>query len=258
MEIGLIGVDGTGKTSIASALAMLDPRVVVVYMGYKQFRTWPMKMYEQGRLGWPMGRFASHYEWFRRRMDGRRLARHGHIVVYDRHPAEHCDPEGRRLGDRVGNLLNRMYDSELDLSFYLTGDPEAIFARKREYSPEKLGQMDRTLRLVLAKKHIAFQELDVTSHPLASVIATVVAGINRKCAELGISAVEPRIGQRLARIESSTASAERPSSEKPVHSATPLEIAALGDPAPVPGAVQVPDLSGLTGNESNVAPPTAA
>src|SRR5438552_372490 len=142
LEIGLIGVDGTGKTSVAEAISRLRIPVRIVHMGHKNFQTSFMRLFEKGVIGWPFGRIATNYEFLVRRLQGWRLARKGWVVIYDRHPVEHFEPDTKLFKHKVGNVLNATYSWAPDLTFYLTGDYKTIWERKKEQSAATLEEMD--------------------------------------------------------------------------------------------------------------------
>jgi len=173
IEVGFIGVDGTGKTSVANAVSFWNVPIKVIHMGNKNFQTRFMRLFEQKVIGWPFGRIATNYELLVRRLQGWNLARKGWIVIYDRHPIEHFEPDAKLFKHKVGNLLNAMYNWEPDLTFYFTGDYSTIFERKKEYSAAQLQQMDRKFRRILDIKRVAFHTINVTDLELESVVAIV-------------------------------------------------------------------------------------
>jgi hypothetical protein len=188
LELALMGVDGTGKTSVASALMQLRIPVRVIYMGgYKQFRSWPMRLAERGLLPWPLSRIATHYELLTKRATGWWAARGGYLVVYDRHPVELYKPNPRFMKTRVHNILNSLYRFPTDLTFWFTGDYQLIYSRKREQSAAHLKQMDEELGELLRIHGIEYCKVDVTRNDLTSVVETITGQICEKCPEFARS-----------------------------------------------------------------------
>jgi thymidylate kinase len=177
LEVGLIGVDGTGKSTLASGLAGTSLPVRAIYMGDNQFTSWPMKLVRRGRLPWPLPVLAMHYELLRRRLRGRCLARRGYIVVYDRHPAERSEPFPSGLKQRLNRWLARGYDGAVDLTFYLTGDFDVLFRRKGEARAAQLREMDARLRSILQQRRISYEQIDATSADTPEVLRQVTDAV---------------------------------------------------------------------------------
>ncbi len=173
LEVALLGVDGTGKTSLAQALARLPVPVRIVYMGPHDHLTRIMRFAERYRVPRGLRQLAFRYDLLVRRLYGWLLARRGWIVVYDRHPSERLDPDKTSLRHRAKNLMDRIYAWPVDMTFWLTGDYSTIYLRKEEYPPEYLEAIDRRFSSVLERYAIPFEKIDVTKHDLDSVLAII-------------------------------------------------------------------------------------
>jgi len=169
LEVALLGVDGTGKSSVAGALRGLPAPVKVIYMGPHDYQTRAMRFIDRYKAPLALWQLAYRYDLFARRFRGWFLARRGWIVVYDRHPAERLDPRQRTIRNRVKDLIDRLYAWPVDLTFWLTGDYSALYLRKKEYSPDELRAIDQRFGAILACYHIPFERVDVTKHDLISV-----------------------------------------------------------------------------------------
>jgi hypothetical protein len=173
LEVALLGVDGTGKSSLAIALLRLPAAVKLVYMGPHDYQTWFARFVMEHRSPRPFQQLAYRYDLLVRRVYGWLLARRGWIVVYDRHPAERLEPRQSSLSQRVKNLVDRLYAWPVDLTFWLTGDYPTIYLRKREYSASDLQIIDQRFYSVLEHYGIPFEKIDVTTNDLESVTKVI-------------------------------------------------------------------------------------
>ncbi|MBZ5513939.1 MAG: ATP-grasp domain-containing protein [Acidobacteriia bacterium] len=173
LEVALLGVDGTGKSSLANALRRLPAPVKVIYMGPHDYQTWIMRFVIKHALPLPFRQLAFRYELLARRTRGWLLARKGWIVIYDRHPAEQLDPGKKSLWNVIKNVLDRLYAWPVDLTFWLTGDYPTLYLRKREYPVADLQLIDRRFQRVLERYAIPFEKIDVTKNDLNSVTAVI-------------------------------------------------------------------------------------
>jgi hypothetical protein len=192
LEMALLGVDGTGKTSVARGLIDLPaPMLVIslpvpvtgVYMGPYDFHTRIMRFIVKHRLPTPFRQVAYRYDLLVRRLIGWFYARKGWVVIYDRHPAERLDPRHKSLRNMINNALERLYSWPVDITFWLTGDHEVIFLRKKEYPPEKLRETDQRYQSMLEHCRIPFEKIDVTKNDLRSVTERVGERVYEKYRE---------------------------------------------------------------------------
>ncbi|HEX5411667.1 MAG TPA: hypothetical protein VFZ27_07370 [Terriglobia bacterium] len=172
LEVALLGVDGTGKSSVAGALRGLPAPVKVIYMGPHDYQTRAMRFMDQKR---PLSirRLVYRYDLFVRRVYGWVFARRGWIVVYDRHPAERLDPRQRSLIGRAKYLIDRLYAWPVDLTFWLTGDYSALYIRKKEYLPDELRAIDQRFQAILACYPMPCEKVDVIKNDLDSVRTSI-------------------------------------------------------------------------------------
>jgi thymidylate kinase len=177
LEVGIVGPDGAGKSSLARALLSLPVPVRVIYMGYNECQTAVMAFARKRKLPPPLQKMAAGYDFFMRRLRGWLLSRRGWVVVYDRHPAERLIVQPAGFLQRIANSFKRLYAWPLDLTFWLTGDYEKIYVRKKEQSAAELEQMDRQFREVLRSYAIPFEKIDVTNKDQESVFKIVAERI---------------------------------------------------------------------------------
>ena len=173
LEVALLGVDGTGKSSLAKALLRLPAPVKLVYMGPHDYQTWIARFVMEHLLPRPFQQLAYRYDLLVRRVHGWLLARKGWIVVYDRHPAERLEPRQRSLSQRIKNVVDGLYAWPVDLTFWLTGDYPTIYLRKKEFSAADLQIIDQRFHSVLEHYGIPFEKIDVTTNDLDSVTEAI-------------------------------------------------------------------------------------
>ena len=180
MEIALLGVDGVGKTSVAKALGHRLPRVRIIAMGSAHFVCVPQRAAVKHAVPWPLQQLLMHSERLVRRWLGAFLSWRGWLVVYDRHPLEQFNTQPSCLKHRINNWLFRLYGWPVDLTFWLTGAHDIVFARKRELSVERLRILDDKILDVLHQCHIEHHKLNVTERSLASIVHAVLREVSLK------------------------------------------------------------------------------
>ena len=174
LEIGVIGPDGAGKSSLASALLGLPLPVRVIYMGYNEYHTRVMAFAMRRNFPTPLKQLAAGYDFFMRRLRGWILSRRGWVIVYDRHPAERLIARPAGFWQKLANSFKRLYAWPLDLTFWLTGDYEKIYERKKEQCKAELEFMDRQFAEILHCFRIPFERIDVT-HEDANAVLKIAA-----------------------------------------------------------------------------------
>jgi hypothetical protein len=177
LEIALLGVDGTGKTSVANAFRRLTRPVKVIAMGSAHFRCLPIL---ERFFPSPVVQLAAHCERMLRRWLGFCLGCLGWIVIYDRHPLEQINTRPSLLKHRVNNSLFPLYGWPVDLTFWLTGDYRQIYERKKEFTPERLHSLDEKISDVLAHCHIDHLKVNVTDNSLNDVVGIVVREVSAR------------------------------------------------------------------------------
>jgi hypothetical protein len=187
LEIALLGVDGAGKTSVANAFHRHARPVKVIAMGSAHFRCLSIL---QRIVPSPVVQLAAHCERMLRRWLGFCLKRFGWIVIYDRHPLEQLNTMPTLLRHRINNSFFRLYDWPVDLTFWLTGDYQQIYERKKEFTVERLHSLDEKISNVLASSHIEHLKLNVTDNSLDDVVAAVVRQVSARYEAGSIAEVE--------------------------------------------------------------------
>ncbi len=181
MEIAFLGVDGAGKTSVASALLRLPAPVKVIYiylgMGTHDYRTAPMRFIMRHNFPALLQKTLLRLDVLVRRLEGWSYARRGWLVVYDRHPLERLDPLNRSLYGIARNLLDGIYAWRVDWTFWLTGDYQAIYLRKGDYPVSNLEMVDQRYRNVLKHYNLPNDKIDVTRNDLQEVITTATTRV---------------------------------------------------------------------------------
>jgi len=177
LEIVLLGVDGTGKTSVANAFRHLTRPVKVIAMGSAHFRCLPMLERFFPSL---VAQLAAHCERLLRRWLGFCLGCFGWIVIYDRHPLEQINTRPSLLKHRINNSFFHLYDRRVDLTFWLTGDYQQIYERKKEFTPERLRSLDEKISNVLVYCHIDHLKVNVTDNNLDDVVGIIVRQVSAR------------------------------------------------------------------------------
>jgi hypothetical protein len=177
LEIALLGVDGTGKTSVANAFSRLTRPVKVITMGSAHFRFLPML---ERFFPSPVAQLAEHCERMLRRWLGFCLGCFGWMVIYDRHPLEQINTRPSLLKHRIYNSFFHLYDRRVDLTFWLTGDYQQIYERKKEFTPERLRSLDEKISNVLAYCHIDHLKVSVTDNSLDDVVGFIIRQVSAK------------------------------------------------------------------------------
>ena len=177
LEIALLGVDGAGKTSVANAFRRLTRPVKVIAMGSAHFRWLPIL---QKFFPSPVVQLAGHCERMLRRWLGFCLGCAGWVVIYDRHPLEQLNTMPTLLKHRISNYFFRLYGWPVDLTFWLTGDYQQIYERKKEFTAERLRSLDQKISNVLASSHIDHLKVNVTDNSLDDVVAAVVRQVSAR------------------------------------------------------------------------------
>jgi hypothetical protein len=128
----------------------------------------------------PVVQFAAHCERMLRRWLGFCLKRFGWIVIYDRHPLEQLNTMPTLLRHRINNSFFQLYGWPVDLTFWLTGDYQQIYERKKEFTAERLRSLDQKISHVLASSHIDHLKVNVTDNSLDDVVAAVVRQVSAR------------------------------------------------------------------------------
>jgi len=177
LEVALLGVDGAGKTTVATALRRLTYPVKVIAMGSAHFRSLPTL---QRFFPVPVLQLATHCERMLRRWLGFCLGHCGWIVIYDRHPLEQLNTRPESLKHRINNWIFSLYGWQVDLTFWLTGDYQEIYQRKREFTVERLRSLDEQISDVLAYRRIGHLKVNVTDKNLDDVISAIVLQVSAR------------------------------------------------------------------------------
>jgi hypothetical protein len=94
------------------------------------------------------------------------------------------------LRHRINNSFFRLYGWPVDLTFWLTGDYQQIYERKKEFTVERLHSLDEKISNVLASSHIEHLKLNVTDNSLDDVVAAVVRQVSARYEAGSIAEVE--------------------------------------------------------------------
>lgn len=173
MEIAFLGVDGAGKTSVASALRLPAPaKVIYIYigMGLHDFRTAPMRFIVRHNFPRVIRKILFRFDVLTRRLEGWCYSRLGWVVVYDRHPSERLDPLNRSPSGLARNLLDGIFAWRVDWTFWLTGDHQRIYLRKGDYPVSELEITDDRYGNILKHYDLPHDKIDVTRTDLKEVI----------------------------------------------------------------------------------------
>lgn len=163
VEIALLGVDGTGKTTLANSLVRLPVPIRVIYMGADHdHRTRIMRFLY--RRGFPeiFRKPFYRYEMLVRRITGWMAAKRGWVVIYDRHPAELLVAPHGSLKNKVKRVIDRLHSRPVDMTFWLTGDHSIIYERKKEFPVVQLQAFDQQYQSMLRHTGVPFETIDVT------------------------------------------------------------------------------------------------
>ena len=177
LEVALVGVDGAGKTTIATALQGLAYPVKVIAMGSAHFRWLSMLQRSFPRL---VLQLTIHCERMLRRWLGFFLKCFGWIVIYDRHPLEQVNTKPMLVRHQINNWFFGLYGWPVDLTFWLTGNYQQIYQRKREFTAERLCILDERIADVLAYRQIDHLKVDVTDRSLEDVISSVILQVSAR------------------------------------------------------------------------------
>ena len=172
LEIALIGVDGSGKSSLSEKLKDLPLPLKSIYMGSSGYRTSVMKAIENNRRFKKLHFIGYHLEMMVRKLEGAILSRRGWIIVYDRHPVEQFRLDGG-FKKWLNNAIAVLYNWKIDGTYWLTGDLDEIYKRKLEHPVEVLKTMEHTLEEKLKKFSVSFKKLDSTQYDIDQLYAIV-------------------------------------------------------------------------------------
>lgn len=173
LEVALLGVDGVGKSGVAKSLTQLPAPVLVIYMGPHDHRTRLMRFLDRRRFPAILRQVGFRYDLMARRLAGWLHARRGWIIIYDRHPAERLEPNPGSFRRALQNLLEGLSAWPVDWTFWLTGDYQAIYLRKKEYPPDRLQATDERYQRLLQRRKIPFERIDVVENDLQTVTEKV-------------------------------------------------------------------------------------
>ena len=164
LEVGLLGIDGTGKSTLSTSLVQRLPLPTRrLYMGNDQFLT-PMMRWAKSRAGHSrtIHFVCFHIEMAYRRILGSLWARRGYVVIYDRHPIERMRP-GRGIKARLVRLIARLYAHSTDLNFWLDGPTDALVDRKPEHSHDQLECLRLKLADQIDQSNIVAKKIDTVA-----------------------------------------------------------------------------------------------
>lgn len=178
LELALLGVDGTGKSTLAKALLHLPVPVKVIYMGADHDHlTRLMRFLYAHNIPESFRKPSYRYEMLVRRISGWIAAKRGWVVIYDRHPAELLVSPRGSFKNILKHFVDRLHAWHVDLTFWLTGNYSVIYERKKEQSVEELQIFDRQYRAMLQNTGMPFEIIDVTKTNFDFVLATISARI---------------------------------------------------------------------------------
>jgi hypothetical protein len=146
-------------------------------MGSAHFRYLPVL---QRFVASSVVQLAAHFERMLRRWLGFCFACFGWIVIYDRHPLEQFNTKPTLLRHRINNYFFHLYGWPVDLTFWLTGDYQQIYERKKEFTAERLRALDEQISDVLACGHIDHLKVNVTDNSLDDVVDFVVRQVSAR------------------------------------------------------------------------------
>ena len=160
-EVALVGVDGSGKTSLSNRLqSELYISTKSIYMGSSAYVTSIMRLLvKMERPPSAIYLLCASWEFFVRRSIGRFYAHRGYVVLYDRHPVERIrlDKGPKSI---INNFLVRSYLWKIDKTYWLDGDLSKIFARKNEHGVEILGRLRDELVQKMGYRNIKYISID--------------------------------------------------------------------------------------------------
>ena len=85
------------------------------------------------------------------------------------------------LRHRINNWFFYLYGWRVDLTFWLTGDYQKIYHRKKEFTPARLRELDEKISDVLAYRRINHLKVNVTDQDLEAVVRALVLKISMNC-----------------------------------------------------------------------------
>ncbi|HXH47941.1 MAG TPA: hypothetical protein VNM47_01085 [Terriglobia bacterium] len=180
MEIAFLGVDGAGKTSVASSLRLPAPaKVIYIYlgMGLHDYRTAPMRFIVRHNFPRWFRKIFFRFDVLVRRLEGWFYSHLGYIVIYDRHPSERLDPLNWSPSGLARNLVDGIFAWRVDWTFWLTGDHQRIYLRKREFPLSDLEITDDRYSNILKHYDLPHDKIDVTRTDLQEVITFATARV---------------------------------------------------------------------------------
>ena len=104
----------------------------------------------------------------------------GWIIIYDRHPLEQINTRPSLLKDRINNYFFHLYDRRVDFTFWLTGEYQQIYERKKEFTAERLRILDEKISDVLTCCRIDHLKVNVTDNSLDDVVGIIVQQVSAR------------------------------------------------------------------------------